>query len=85
MKILITGATGFIGERLAESLLEKGHGIACLVRKTSNIDFLEKISVPLVTGDITDPGEMDNIFSRVRPEVVFHCAARLMDRDEKTL
>ena len=39
VKILITGATGFIGERLVKRLLEKDHDIYCFVRKTSDIDF----------------------------------------------
>jgi nucleoside-diphosphate-sugar epimerase len=82
MRILITGATGFIGKRLAERLLEKGHDISCLVRKTSKTDFLKKRKVPLFEADITDAGEVEGAFRQARPEYVFHCAARVKDTDE---
>ena len=32
MKLLITGATGFVGQALVAGLLAKGHGIKALVR-----------------------------------------------------
>lgn len=37
MKILITGATGFIGQNLVELLLNKGYEIHCIIRNNSNI------------------------------------------------
>ncbi|MBU2636938.1 MAG: NAD-dependent epimerase/dehydratase family protein, partial [Bacteroidetes bacterium] len=36
MKILVTGATGFIGSHLTEGLIRKGHKVKCLVRKTAD-------------------------------------------------
>lgn len=41
MKILITGATGFIGQHLVKALLNEGYAVSCIVRsnsETSNID-----------------------------------------------
>lgn len=32
MKILLTGATGYIGKRLLPALVEKGHQVVCCVR-----------------------------------------------------
>ena len=32
MKILLTGANGYIGQRLIPSLIEKGHEVICVVR-----------------------------------------------------
>jgi len=42
MKILITGATGFIGNSLTKLLLDKNYEIHCIVRKNSNISKLPK-------------------------------------------
>jgi dihydroflavonol-4-reductase len=53
-KVLVTGATGFIGGHLAAALVERGHDVACLVRASSNADALKSLGVELVTGDITD-------------------------------
>lgn len=38
MKILLTGATGYVGRRLLPILIEKGHEVYCLVRETSRLN-----------------------------------------------
>jgi dihydroflavonol-4-reductase len=85
MNILITGATGFIGKNLVERLLKERYDLTCLVRRTSNVDFLKTQNVALVTADITNAGEVNKIFSEIEPEVVFHCAAGVMEKDEGVL
>ena len=54
MKIFITGATGFIGTRMAKDLSDRGHTLICLVRKTSNIRALENIGAVPFWGDVCD-------------------------------
>jgi dihydroflavonol-4-reductase len=54
MKILVTGATGFIGSHLIRRLKQTDHQIFCLVRKTSDIRLLNELGVTLVSGDVTD-------------------------------
>lgn len=56
MKILLTGATGYVGRRLLPILIEKGHEVYCLVRETSrlnaaayNSDLLQVIEADLLT------------------------------------
>ncbi len=41
MKVLVTGATGFIGSHVADLLLDKRYEVACTVRKSSNLRWLE--------------------------------------------
>lgn len=53
-KILITGATGFIGFHLTRALLEQGHEISCLVRKSSKLDRLAGLPIRRADGDVTD-------------------------------
>jgi len=77
MKMLVTGATGFIGYRLVRHLKECGHDIVCTVRKTSKIRPLEELGVRLVVADISDGPRVDKVFDDERPEYVFHCAARV--------
>lgn len=48
MKILLTGATGYIGRRLLPALLEKGHEVVCVVRDKARID-IKKYKPDLVT------------------------------------
>lgn len=54
MKIFITGATGFIGKHLTRRLVEDGHEVGCLVRKTSAADPLSEMGVKLFYGDVND-------------------------------
>ena len=85
MKILVTGASGFIGRNLVRHLMAKGHEVSCLVRETSKTDFLRETGASLVTGDITDAGAIDRIFGEARPRAVFHCAASVREKDEAKL
>ncbi|MGB2601564.1 MAG: NAD(P)-dependent oxidoreductase [Candidatus Omnitrophota bacterium] len=85
MKILVTGATGFIGKNLVNNLLEKGHEVVCIVRKTSKVDYLKEKKVSLVVADLLDSDEVEKVFSEIGPEAVFHCAAAVMENNEGKL
>lgn len=72
-KILITGATGFIGRHLAKKLVEKGEKIRCLVRTSSPkiaVDYLNKLDVELVYGDLTDKDTLRKAVEGIK--VVYH-------------
>ena len=56
MKALVTGATGFIGSHLTDALVKKGFTVTCLVRNTSNVNYIEDLNVRLVRGDCTHRG-----------------------------
>lgn len=74
MKVLVTGGTGFIGSNLVERLIKEGHEVRCLVRKTSNLSFLNS-SVELIYGDIKDISSVERALDGV--EVVYHIAGIL--------
>ncbi len=54
MKVLVTGATGFVGSHVADDLLAGGHEVRCLVRPTSNLRWLEGKNVERAFGDVRD-------------------------------
>ena len=51
MKILVTGATGFIGSHIVEALNASGHSTVCLVRNTSSVGHLQATPTRLVPWD----------------------------------
>jgi uncharacterized protein YbjT (DUF2867 family) len=57
MRVLVTGATGFIGRRLVPALLEAGHDVTVLVRDASRYD--PPADVRVVEGDLLDPGSFE--------------------------
>ena len=54
-KVLLTGASGFVGSAVARALAEAGYSLRGLVRPSSSRCNLEKFDIELVTGDICDP------------------------------
>ncbi len=79
MKTLVTGANGFIGSHLCEHLLELGHSVCGMVRRTSNLRWLTHISsqVELVYGDLRDSESLHRAADGI--EVVFHLGASVRD------
>ncbi|MDX1691178.1 MAG: SDR family oxidoreductase [Acidimicrobiia bacterium] len=56
MKILVAGATGYIGGRLVPRLLEAGHEVRCLARRPGKLDELPwRDRVEVVQGDVLEP------------------------------
>lgn len=55
MRVLVTGATGFIGGHLVRRLLAEGHGVRALVRAGTDPGPLEQEGAEVVRGDLADP------------------------------
>jgi uncharacterized protein YbjT (DUF2867 family) len=65
MKILLTGATGYIGKRLLIQLLEEGHHLVCSVRDKNRFGlklFKEKLDqIEVIENDFLDESTLNNI------------------------
>lgn len=73
MKILVTGATGFVGSQVAAALVRQGHAVRVLRRRSSSTIALEGLDVEHVLGDILEPDTVKAAV--VGCERVFHAAA----------
>lgn len=78
MKVLVTGADGFIGSHLTESLLAEGYDVRALAQYNSfnYWGWLEDIQHPnleIVCGDVRDPAYCREICKGI--DVIFHLAA----------
>ena len=73
MKYFVTGATGFIGGRVARQLIEAGHEVAALVRTRSKAEDLAELGVSIHEGDITDKESMRAAMTGA--DGLFHLAA----------
>lgn len=60
MRILVTGATGYIGGRLVPRLIDEGHDVRVLVRRPERLrDVPWAADVDVVEGDLTDAAAVD--------------------------
>jgi uncharacterized protein YbjT (DUF2867 family) len=58
VKVLVTGATGFIGPKVVYALRAHGHEVRAVVRRPERGAQLTSLGVELATGDVTDPGSL---------------------------
>ena len=72
-KVLVTGATGFVGSNLARALIRDGFKVKCLVRKTSNTANIDDMNVEVEYGDLTDKQSVVEALDGC--EGLFHTAA----------
>ncbi len=70
---MLTGATGFVGNHLIESIAARDWQMRALVRPTSRTDRLEQLGANLVIGDLRDREALTRAVDGV--DTVFHLAA----------
>jgi dihydroflavonol-4-reductase len=58
-KILVTGATGFLGRNLVAHLVDQGYAVRALVREASDTRHLEALGVELARGDVRDASSLN--------------------------
>jgi nucleoside-diphosphate-sugar epimerase len=72
MKVFITGATGFVGGRIARKLLQRGDQVIALVRSNQDAAVLQAAGAQVVFGDIT---ERESLRAGMQGcDMVFHAA-----------
>ncbi|MDR6671375.1 NAD-dependent epimerase/dehydratase family protein [Rhizobium sp. 1399] len=74
MRVAVTGGTGFIGGRLVEKLLAKGHETRILTRKQGS-DDLRLRGARLFQGDLTSKSSLKDFVAGV--DVLYHCAGEI--------
>lgn len=57
-RVLVIGASGFLGRHLALALLAEGHAVRCVARDVSRVEDLAKAGCEVMRGDIMDPASM---------------------------
>lgn len=71
-RVVVTGATGFIGGRLVERLVEQGAKVCCLVRNPASAIRLARLPVEFRHAELTDAAAVDDALRGAG--LAFHCA-----------
>ena len=80
-RVLVTGATGFIGSHLVEALLKEGFEVGCLVRDPGRLGWIRDLGVSLLEGDCCRPETLAGAVRGV--SAVFHVAGLTKARSTK--
>src|SRR5258707_12263991 len=75
MKILLTGASGFVGFYLTEKLLEKKYTVIATGKGASRLPFVRYDNFTYQEMDFTDPFSVHDVFENNSPDVVIHAGA----------
>ena len=69
---VVTGGNGFVGSHLVDLLLEKGHHVKCIVRKSSNLQWLKDKNVEIINCGLNDKENLKVILKDA--DYLFHVA-----------
>ena len=58
MQVFVTGSTGFVGNHVLNTLLDRGHQVRVLVRPGSEYKLKEPDKVEVITGDVTESADL---------------------------
>ncbi len=84
MKILVTGANGFLGSHIVEYLCAQGKEVTCLVRPSADLTHLKPLkSVNIIKCDFADQSLLSATIADV--DIIIHCAGLTMARNSKDL
>lgn len=72
-RILVTGASGFIGGHACAALVRAGASVRAMVRKTSDVRHLEQNQIEICHGDLADEQSLRNACKNI--DIVLHSAA----------
>ena len=73
MRVLVSGATGFIGRAVTDAFLSAGHRVRALARPATDVTGLWDERVDVVRGDLRRPPPLEEVFEGV--DALVHLAA----------
>ncbi len=76
MKVLVSGANGFVGSHVAERLAAKGVELRLMLRRTSNVGYLTGLEYERVAADLRDPASLAAACEGL--DAVVHLAAQTL-------
>jgi dTDP-4-dehydrorhamnose reductase len=75
MKVLVTGANGFLGYYLTEQLLQKKYNVIATGKGVCRLPFEQDTNFIYCEMDFTDPFSVHDVFEKHAPDAVIHAGA----------
>jgi len=80
--IAVTGATGFVGRHLVDTLRRRGHAVRALVREPARASWLAAGGVELLPGDVRDPPSLRRFAEGA--DAAIHLVGIIVERGRQT-
>jgi len=80
MRVLVTGASGFVGSNLLPALVEAGHDVVAMTRNAA--DYSPPVEVAVVEGDLLAPGTLSDVFEGI--DAAYYLVHSLQTGDDFT-
>jgi nucleoside-diphosphate-sugar epimerase len=84
-KVLITGATGFIGGYITKAAVDRGWQVYTGVRKNSNLDYIKDLNVEFVELNLNDTSSLEGMLMELNPDIVIHNAGLTKSNTQEEL
>ena len=81
-KILVAGATGYLGRNVVKALKDRGYWVRALGRSEAKLDPIKEFADELFIGEVTDPGSLDGLCDGI--DVVFSSVGITRQKDGLT-
>ncbi len=78
---VVTGANGFVGSHLVDHLIEKGDEVHCLVRKSSNLQWLKGKNVVIHDSGLFDIDGLKKVLANI--DYLYHVAGVVKAKKEE--
>jgi nucleoside-diphosphate-sugar epimerase len=82
-KVLITGASGFVGFHLIEAALEKGLDVYAAVRKSSDIKHLSSYNIKYIYLDFTNLDSLEKVLKEINYNFIIHAAGTTKAKNQE--
>lgn len=79
MRVLLTGATGFVGSHMVKKLLSEGYEVGCLVRDVAKASQVLGSEVKVYRVDFEDKKSLKKAFEEFEPEALVHLVGILLE------
>lgn len=82
MRVLVTGATGFVGSAIAQELTRRGHAMRAVARHPERARRLRALGAEFIPGDVTEPATLASAFRGC--DAVIHLVGIIQERGRAT-
>lgn len=81
-RVLITGASGFVGYHLIEEALQNNFEVFIAIRKSSRIDHLKNFDIQYIYPEFNNPEALKRQLAEIKPDYIIHAAGVTSARSE---